>query len=158
MPDKNVDEPLSTTKHVNTGIYKVTYSNDEEHKELIDKIKAGYRELTSMIFNKPNLYEDVIQGYLDKIRFLYKSGIYRYEQEVRIIKEVVNDEETKYDDSNIKLYTTVGGPDNIKIELSEISFGTKFMDYYLWTNRISKQLDINNKKRILFRKIEFPYR
>ena len=61
IPDKNVDEPFSTTKHVNTGIYKVTYSNDEEHKELIDKIKAGYRELTSMIFNKPNLYEDVIR-------------------------------------------------------------------------------------------------
>ena len=89
---------------------------------------------------------------------MYKSGIYSYEQEVRIIKEVVNDEETKYDDSNIKLYATVGGSDNIKIELSEISFGTKFMDYYLWTNRISKQLDINNKKRILFKKIEFPYR
>ncbi|MEN2370608.1 tetratricopeptide repeat protein, partial [Leuconostoc lactis] len=159
IPDKKAEENTLITKHVNTGIYKVTYSKDHEHDDaLIDKIKASYDNVTSSATSKTSRYEDIIQGYLDKIRFLYKSGIYSYEQEVRIIKEVVADEETEYDDSNIKLYTTVKSSDNIKVELSEISFGTKFMDYYLWTNRISKQLDTNNTKRIMFKKIEFPYR
>lgn len=158
IPGQVTNENNLTTKHVSTGIYRVFYNNNEPIKELIDRIQKSYKKLKHTGSKEINCYEDIIQGYLDKIRFLYKSAIYSYEEEVRIIKEVTSDEETEYDESNLKLYTKIQSSDDIKIELSEICFGTQFIDYYLWTNRVSKQLDIKNKKRISFKKIEFPYR
>ncbi|CAK1231274.1 Tetratricopeptide (TPR) repeat (TPR) [Fructobacillus tropaeoli] len=146
-------------KHVETGVYRVFYEN-EINSPVSDIIK-NIRTFLKSFYKKPEIYstwENLVFDFLDKIRFLYKSDIYSYEQEIRILKEVIDYEDTYYDENGLKLYTNLGTDDGLQIELAEISFGTKFDDYYLWTHRANKEINTKESNSLKFRKINFPYR
>ncbi|CAK1255133.1 Tetratricopeptide (TPR) repeat (TPR) [Fructobacillus tropaeoli] len=155
----NFLESNLSDKHVETGVYQVFYEN--EIKSEVSKVIKDIRTFLTFFYNKTEIYStwgNVVLDFLDKIRFLYKSDIYSYEQEIRVLKEVIDYEDAEYDENGLKLYTNVGTDEGLQIELAEISFGTKFDDYYLWTHRANKELNTKGSNSLKFRKINFPYR
>lgn len=126
---------------IDTGLYKVLYSDDKKANEFIKKISEKLNNMTEyLVGDKKDSYViNQVRIFMNKIRFLFKSKAYKFENEVRILKEVDDYKETYNDNSDPRLFTIVSDEEPLVIDLKEITYGSKFNKSYLWTPLLKKR-------------------
>lgn len=90
-------------------LYEIEYVNrdkqlNDELKEAIEELGKTIIEISRLLTEEndselENATKDIVKNVLDEVRFLFKDESYSYEQELRVVKAVYDDEGIEYTSS-----------------------------------------------------------